>query len=702
VNEQKVNYLLEIGVEELPTSMVRSIFQQMEQAFTAALENERIEHEGVEVTGTPRRIVVLVYGAGYFQEPRISEIKGPAKKAGVAENGEFLQPALAFARSQGIDPGNLYVSETDKGWYVFGKKSEPGKPLRNLLPSLLPQIVTSLSFSRSMTWGKGDFRFVRPIRWVLSLLGNQVVPFYLCGIEAGRTSRGHRFLSSGELQVASVEAYLPLMEEAGVVVSAHKRRSYIEKALEREARRSGAHWLRDENLIEEVTFLVEFPDAARGRFDRMFLELPSRVLTTVMKHHQKYFALVDDTGELLPDFLVVLNRPVEGAEKVVRGNERVLRARLEDARFFYTEDRKKNLSERIDDLKGIMYQENLGTMWEKTLRLQNICAYLGKNLHFSPERMEFLDTAAHLAKTDLTCELVKEFPELKGYMGREYLAEEGEAEEVCIALEDQYLPAPGGKQYPETQVGCVLSLADKMDHIVSSFALGRIPSGSVDPLGLRRQAHAMVALLLERRWYISLGEFSRKNLELLSLQGFLSPETDVADTVVEFIVSRFRTYLQEAGFHYSLVNSVLHTGIDDITEAYLRIAFLQELYDKQRDLLISIFTAFTRANNISKSQSGESKIQDEYLKEPAEKELAAKITRFERDFLRALGGGDFQRALESFEPVIPALNRFFDDVLIMCPDEVLKENRLSMMKKIVDVWRKFADLSLVVVPEGMP
>lgn len=697
---EKRDLLLEIGVEELPTSCIEAIFQELEEKSTEVLSKFRLQYSNLQIWGTPRRMVVYVEGLSEKQDPLLTEVKGPAKKVGVAENGTWLPPALAFARSQGINPSELFIKETEKGVYIFGRKKEEGRCTTEVLPDLLRDLITSLEFQRSMFWGTIDFRFVRPIRWLVALFGEEEVRFSMAGVQSSRQSFGHRFWSSSPFSVPSASAYRDCLREQKVIVDPKERRKAIEGCLNRESHVLGGHWLRDEALIEEVTFLVEYPEAVVGRFDPKYLELPPRVLITVMKHHQKYFACADDQGKLLPYFLIILNRPKDHVEKIIHGNERVLRARLEDALFFFKEDREKTLAERVPSLGGVVFQEDVGTMREKTDRLVAMSCILAKMLKLGEGEIASLERAAFLVKADLVSEMVKEFPELQGYMGKTYALLDGEKEEVALAIEESYFPRPGEENYPETVPGTVLSLVDKMDTLISSFALGRIPSGSFDPLGLRRMAQGIVDIILHRRFYVSLSEWIGENLKLLEKQGFVQFSPQIIKDVKEFILNRLRSRLLFEGVNYSVINAVLATAVDDVYEAMERIVFLDGLLRNRKEFLSEIVTGFTRANNISRGFSDDGEIQVSLLKEEVEYALYERLKILQGDFVRRVQHGEYEKAVESFSDLLPILNLFFDKVLVMCDQEALRKNRLLLMKKVVRMWGSFANLSLLVV-EGI-
>lgn len=688
----KRDFLFEIGVEELPTSLIREIFAEVEEKFAETLERFRIPYEHFRVLGTPRRIALYVQGMGLTQEPVVREIKGPAKKVGMDESGNLLPPALAFARAQGISPEDLFVRETEKGTYIFGRKFEPGKPARDVLPEALTFFVHSLEFSRSMLWGEGDFRFVRPIRWLVALFGDEVIPLTVAGVSASSVSRGHRFLSLPCVSIPSAADYEATLERAGVIVDPVKRRNRIAEALASRSQEIGAYWLRDEELLDEVNFLVEYPDVLVGRFSEKYLTLPPKLLITVMRHHQRYFAACDGEGNLKPFFFVVVNRPRDGAEKIVRGNERVLRARLEDALFFFEEDKKVKLADRVERLRGVLFQEDLGSMYEKTERLMELVTYLGEVLKRSDAEIALARRAAYLSKADLVSSMVREFPELQGYMGKVYALLSGEEEEVALAIEESYLPCP------ETTPGSILALADKMDTIVSSFSLGRIPTGSQDPLGLRRLGQSIVDILLLRQWYCPLREWVEKNLELLKKQGFIPRIENPEEEVIRFLLGRLRSFLLESGKHYSVIQAVFAASANDVYDIARRVEFLHDLLVHEREFLGEIVTGFTRAYNISRG-FGSTEVSPELLVEEAEKALYGKLADVAGDIRGALVRGEYRRAFERFRELVPFLNRFFDEVLVMCEDSVLRANRLGLMRRIVDLFADFAQLSLVVVEE---
>jgi len=693
------DFLLEIGVEELPSTLISAIYEETQTKFTNALNESRLHYNTISVIGTPRRITLLVKGLHIVQEPLIIEAKGPAAKVGFSREGQMLPPALAFARSQGIDPSDLYVKETERGSYVFGKKVRAGQPTIEVLTHLCPDVLRSLNFSRSMLWGEGEYRFVRPIRWIVALFGEAEITFSWAGMTASRMTWGHRFFSTGPQELKNAGEYITVLENRKVIVDPRQRRAMIEESLDREAKKIGGHWLKDEDLINEVTFLVEYPDAALGQFHEKYLQLPPCVLTTVMKHHQKYFACVDDQVKLLPYFLVVLNRPAIGSEKIVHGNERVLRARLEDAFFFFNEDQQKKLEQRTESLKGIVFQEGLGTMWEKTLRLIYLVDRLGACFPGNEDKRPSLQRAALLAKTDLTSEMVKELPELQGHMGKVYALLNGESEEVATAIEDQYLPSPGQENYPETFTGSILSLADKMDNIVSSFSLGRIPTGSTDPLGLKRQAQGIINIILNRGWYSNLREWISWNTKILEEQGFVQPDRSVIESVIQFIFSRFRYYLLESGYNYSVINAVLNGAVDDIYDVYLRINAIQKLFTENQGFFEEIITGYNRANNITRNYNGLPPVNAELFQEDIEKQLYDVLLKVEKDFYPATKRGDYLQASEIFSLLLPTLHTFFDKVLVMTDSEPVRNNRLSLLKKVVGLWSHVADLSQIVIQE---
>lgn len=688
--------LVEVGMEELPSSLKEEIFKKFEEVFLDVLKSEQIVFSEHRILGTPRRIAVLFKGVEEFQRKQVIEVKGPPKKVALSPQGEWLKPALLFAKAQGVETSSLIIKEAERGTYVFARKEIPGKAVKGILPKVLKKILSSLQFSRSMRWGEGNLAFVRPIRWLVALLDDEEIIFDFAGITSSRFSRGHRFLYPEKLAIPDAASYLDTLRKAFVIVDPQERRTKIEELLTSCARKEEIFWLKDETLLEEVNFLVEYPGVGVGHFEEKYLALPPKVLITVMKHHQRYFACTDEKGNLSPHFMVVLNRPADKSEIIIKGNERVLKARLEDALFFFNEDRKSSLSEKVDKLKGIVFQESLGTMWEKTQRLIQLSKYLGQKLHVSEEKIELLERAALLAKADLACEMVKEFPELQGYMGRVYAQEDGEAEEVALAIEEQYF-SPSEGNYPKTLTGSVLSLVDRMDTIVSSFALDRIPSGSEDPLGLRRLAQGLIGVIINKSWFLSARELIRENLYLIAKQGFVPFDEIVVEKVLNFLMTRLRNLLLEQGVNYSIINAVLSVPIDDIYEIYLRISTLQKLWENKKNILEAVLTGFTRAYNISKNFDRKEEVDEQLLKEEIEKELYRALSLFEKDFEKSLKEGNYQKMFEDFYSLVPILDRFFEKVLVMVPEEAIRKNRLALMKRIVLLWYKFADLSQVVI-----
>ncbi|WP_369017247.1 glycine--tRNA ligase subunit beta [Thermatribacter velox] len=690
--------LVEVGMEELPSSLKEEVFEKFEEVFLDVLRSEQIIFGEHKVLGTPRRVTILLHGVEEFQRKQVLEVKGPPKKVALSPEGEWLKPALLFAQAQGVEPSSLFIKEAERGTYVFARKEIPGKAIKEILPQVLKKALSCLQFSRSMRWGEGNVAFVRPIRWLVALLDDEEIVFEFADITSSKFSRGHRFLCPGKVAISSAETYLDTLRKAFVIADPQERRAKIEELLTSCAQEEGIFWLRDENLLEEVNFLVEYPGVGVGRFEEKYLTLPSKVLITVMKHHQRYFACTDERGNLSPHFMVVLNRPADGSEIIIKGNERVLRARLEDALFFFHEDRRSSLSDKVDKLKGVVFQESLGTMWEKTQRLIQLSRYLAQKLHVGKEKAQFLERAAFLAKADLACEMVKEFPELQGYMGRVYAQEDGEAEEVALAIEEQYF-SPSEGNYPKTLVGSVLSLVDRVDTIVSSFALERIPSGSEDPLGLRRLAQGLIGLIINKCWFLGIKELIRENLSLIAEQGFVSFDEAVVEKVLAFLLTRLRTFLLEQGINYSIINAVLGIPIDDIYEVYLRASALQKLWDAEKSVLEAVLTGFTRAYNISKNFDGSANVDEQLLQEEIEREFYQSLLRFEKNFESSLKEGNYQKLFEDFYTLVPVLDRFFEKVLVMAPEEAIRKNRLALMKKIVLLWHRFADLSQVVIQE---
>lgn len=687
---RKDDLLLEIGMEECPARFVGPALEQIEGAIRQALASGRLGFDGVETYGTPRRLAVLVRGVSLFQSDLEEEVKGPPARVAFDEENAPTKAALGFAASQGVSLDALVVRETDGGAYVFARKLEPGRPAVEVLPSLLESILAGIHFPKSMRWGEGSVRFARPVRWIVSLLGDTVIPFTFGDVASGRTTCGHRFLAPGEIALGRADEYVARLENEGrVVVDVERRRERIRRQVEEAAASIEGEALLDEALLDEVTQLVEWPTALVGRFDRSYLEVPSEILITTMKEHQRYFPVADRRGELLAAFIAVSNGDEASVDEVRRGNERVLSARLADAKFFFDEDRKRPLAERVDELKSILFQERLGTVYQKVERVRSIVRSAGAA--FPGEVRSIADRAALLCKADLVTHVVYEFPELQGVMGEKYALASGEPEAVARAIFEHYLPRYAGDELPATPAGILVSLADKIDTVAGCFGIGLLPTGSQDPYALRRQALGILRILLSHRPEVSLGQLVQRAIEEHG-EVIADPEATF-EAVMQFFSGRLRSLLTEKGIRHDLVDAGLALGVDDAVAAWERTEALAraagtESFERLR-------TAYQRAANLAKKGRSEARVDPSLFADEAERRLWEAVNAASQEVAGCVAGGRYDEALRALSELQAPVDAFFDAVLVMDPQEAIRENRLALLRSVVAAFSDVADLSRI-------
>lgn len=686
--------VFEIGCEEIPARLMPETIRSLKASAEEKLKAARLEFKEIAAYGTPRRLVLFVGDLAEESEPREYEVKGPPAQVAYTADGKPTRAAEGFAKSQGVPLESLTIRQVEGGSYVFAVKREEGRPAGEVLAEILPDLVRSLSFPRPMRWGSGELRFVRPIRWLLALFGTELVPFNLDGLKSDRFTYGHRFLAPGPFRIEDPADYFTKLEKAYVVLDPEERRARIRAQGEQLAKEVGGRALFPEDLLTEVTFLVEYPTALLGSFAPEYLELPSEVVVTPMKDHQRYFPVVDPEGNLLPYFIAVRNGTAEHLDVVRAGNEKVLRARLADARFFFEEDKRMPLADRVERLKHIVFQENLGTLYDKTERLEALAQYLAGAVGLDGAVGAFVVRAAHLAKADLTTNMVYEFPELQGIMGREYALLSGEHASVAQAIAEQYLPRFAGDELPVTIAGSLLALADKMDTIVGCFGVGLVPTGSQDPYGLRRLASGCISIMLEGELDLSLGEVISTAAGLYERQNLLPrPAAEVAREVREFLVGRLRIALEDRGLRYDVVDAVLAAAPDNPGLAYRRAETLQRL--RQEPFFRQLLTAFTRVANLARQAGGE-ELKPDLFTEAAEKELYDHYQKAATRLPALVDEERYREALELLAELAPSVNRFFEEVLVMAPDPAVRANRLALLKAIRNLGLSIADFSRLV------
>jgi glycyl-tRNA synthetase beta chain len=657
-------FLLEIGCEEIPDWMIQPALKNLEELFAATLAQNNLSGAVTATDATPRRLVLRAEGLPDRQEDRVELLTGPAKGA----------PAKAlegFARKSGISPDQLVLTSTEKGEYWTSSKKVPGRPTIEILAEALPGIIGKIYFPKTMYWtGKGGARFIRPIRWLVALLADQVVPFEFAGVRSGSTSSGHRRLGAAAVPV-TIANHQEQLRANGVILSAAERRSLIEKGFDSSVKR-------DEDLLNTLVYLTECPATIRGSFDPQYLALPQEILSTVMRHHQRYFSVEDGDGKLAPSFVAVMNISSDPDGLVRLGNERVLRARFNDARFFWNVDQQKKLADRVEDLKNVTFQAKLGSYYEKTMRV----VALAKEIAFATgANADTAGRAAELLKADLTTDMVKELTELQGIVGGLYARAQGEPEEVARAIYDQYKPVGMEDSIPATLTGQVVALADKLDTLKGCFAVGMMPTGSKDPFALRRAAQGVVKIIVEGKLQLP-----------LSTRG-LSKELE------EFLLDRAKFYFKEVrGFKYDEINAVLASGHDDLVDVKSRLSALAQV--RPTENFEPLAASFKRIQNILRQagvDGGATAVIDPALVQPGpEDELYCEFLRLREIVDAQRKAHDYRTALEAIASLRPKVDLFFDKILVNDPDEKVRQNRLALLNSLLTEFSAIADFSEIV------
>ena len=689
--------LFEIGTEELPPQAAWDGARQLREAAAAAFQAARISHGDLVSYSTPRRIALIAADVAPRQEDLQREVRGPAAHAAFAADGRPTRAAEGFARAQGVAVESLERRATPQGDYVFALQRSAGVPTIDALRDLLPTVAAGLTFPKTMRWGPEPFRFARPIRWIVALLGKEPIPFRFAGLEAGRVSYGHRILSPRSIIVADARTFESALRRRHVLLDPDVRRERIVAEAVRAAGGVGGRPLLDPDLLDESVQLVEWPEAFAGTFAAEFLVLPREVLITVMQHHQKYFAVQDENGALLPAFVAIRNGGTRGLGSVREGNEWVLRARLADARFFFDEDRRRRLEARLPELAGLVVHEKLGTMAEKTQRLTRLAGRLGQVLAIGEAEQGALERAALLSKADLVTQMVRELPELQGVMGSIYAVSDGEPAPVAEALREQYLPR--GAAFPASNLGAALALLDKLDTLVTGIAAGLEVSGSQDPYGLRRAAQGAVAIVLDRGLRLDLRAFVGAALDEMYPSVEPAQRRKVTNGVMDLLQQRLRTALIEAGISYDTVDGVLDAGADDLADAAERARALWAF--RRRVEFPRLYTAFDRAARILPA-GFDAPLRPEALQAAAERRLWESVEGVRARMEAERGAGRYEEALATLAMLADPVDAFFTDVLVMADDDGVRRNRLALLARVVALMRPLADLSrLVVEKEGL-
>jgi glycyl-tRNA synthetase beta chain len=692
--------VFEIGTEEIPAGYIPPAVKQLRELCESFLAASRIEAAGgVRVEATPRRLVLFAGSLPERQEDRTEEVTGPPWRAAFAEDGTPTKAAVGFARGRGLEVAELRRIETARGPYAGATLTIEGRPTLDLLAAALPSVTQELTFPKTMRWGPSRFRFPRPIRWILALFGDDVIPMEIEGVRSGRLTYGHRILAKGPFEVASASRYESALAKGKVVLSARERAEKILEALSSAAAGAGGALVPDPELVEEVSYLVETPSAFSGEFDEEFLELPEPVIVTAMRDHQRYFAVRGAGGKLLPRFLSVANSSPESEPAVRNGNQRVLRARLADARFYWNEDLKTKLEDKVPRLAAVVWLEGFGSLRDKSDRVAKLAAHLAAR--FPEPTRRTVARAALLAKTDLVTEMIKdgkEFTGLVGVIGKEYALRNGEPAEVAAAIEEQYRPRFAGDELPGTDAGACLAISDKIDTLAGVWAAGLKPTGSKDPFALRRGALGIVRILLARGMDLSIEELLAIAVE--PFRGRLANAGEVIRETAGFVSDRLAGHLvEEEGFESDVVAAVLAGGTTNPLDARARVSALSALRSARRADFEALAAGFKRAKNILKQAQAPGSPSADHLVENAERSLFEAFRAVDEQVASAEREHRYEEALAGLARLRGPIDSFFDEVLVMAEDRRVRENRLRLLGRIVDRVQDLADLSRIALPE---
>ena len=684
------NYLLEIGVEEIPSDYVKNTKRQLEDKFKKLIEENKLTCESISVESTPRRFAILLSNVEADLTEKTVSVKGPSVKIAYDEGGEPKKPLLGFLRGQGADISDVVIREFKGEDYIYVEKKEKSKSVAEVLRENVYELVKSISFPRSMRWAGKSIRWARPIRWFVSLLDDEVLDFDAEGIFVGRVTKGHRTLGSNHVEIDKIENYEKLLKENFVILKYKDRKDIILRGLNRLSSEVGGEYMKDEGLLDEVINIVEYPTVLIGGIDKKYLEIPKEVITTPMKDHQRYFPVLDENKNLLPYFLVVRNGDEEFKENVVEGNKKVLVARLEDAKFFYDIDMKKPLEAYVEDLENLAFFEGLGNMKLKTERLMDLTERYRQALAIGEDMAHPIGRAAYLSKADLVTKMVVEFTELQGTMGRIYASKSGEEERVATAIEESYMPRSSGSALPKTITGIILSIADKMDTIVGLYAIEKYVTGSQDPFGLRRACLGIINIFLENTIDIDLRKLVNDALLVYTEKNELAFDYDTAmDKVLDFFRDRLKNKLIDDGVSYDTVNSVINTSDLNIIKIAKKAKSIDRFLEDNEDQV----SYFTRIINLSDYQV-DAEVREDLFENDLERSFYEKITEL-GDFSPS-AEADFLAELNRIKETSEIGNAYLDNTMINVEDEEVKNNRIAMLNKLARRIEQILDIKEIV------
>ncbi len=688
----KRDFILEIGTEELPASFVRIGMKGLYDGFKSLLEREKIDYDEIFTYATPRRLALYIKDLDEVQASKEKKIKGPPYKISFDKDGNPLPPAIGFVKKQGVRVEDLVIGEEGKARYIYAIKKEEGRKTEEILREAIPELIKKLYFPKTMLWGRGDFKFARPIHWIVSLFGNDVIPFEIAGIKSSNYTFGHRFIAPFKKEIEEPIGYIDLLKQLYVIVDRNERKTTIENDYKEVVYKlDGDTEIPSYGLLEEVTDLVEYPTVMVGKFSEKYLELPDDIPVSVMEDHQRYFPVYKDK-KLLPYFVFVSNSISENKEIIVKGNERVLKARLEDAFFYFTKDKEVPLEKRVEELKKVVFHKELGTLYDKVERIRDISreilSYIEKE-----ELLDTVDKVAYLCKADLVTYIVREFPELEGIMGKEYALIQGFPEEVAEGIYEHYLPKKAQDPIPKTWGGKIVSLADKLDTIFSYFSIDLVPSGSFDPYGLRRKAQGVISILLKDRDIdIPLCDILQLVYKVMSKSGFVKIEH--LTMARDFFADRVKNLLTMEGIKYDIINAVIDKRIiDSIKAIFKKAKVFNDLY--AADAFKNVVLIYNRLNNILKKFEVKEAPNPELFNTEFEVKLFREWNDKRVILEEYVNNKEYKKAIDLISNIKHMIDEFFDNVLVMDKDERIKENRLRLLNYLREDINKLGDFSKI-------
>ncbi len=681
--------LLEIGTEEIPSSYILNGLRQLKELCKNMLNNNRIDFGDIETYGTPRRIVLIIKDIADKQKDTVLEIKGPPKSVSFDKNGNPTKAALSFVKKNDAKIDDIEIIKTPKGEYLFLRRSIAGEPTFEVLKKQIPIIISNISWPKSMRWSDINFFFARPIHWILCLLDNEIIPFEIAGVKSGNQTLGHRFMSSGPLVIRNLEDYLNKIKGAYIILDPEKRKDMVLDLIKRAASSIGGIPDSDPELLDTVSNLVEYPFAICGGFAKRFLELPEPVIITPMKEHQKYFPVYDHNKRLMPNFIAINNTIPKNTELVKKGHERVLKARLADAEFFFKEDQKIPLVNRLEELKHVIYHAQLGSSYEKIERFTKLAEYISNIL--IPEKIEDVRLVCRLCKCDLVTLMVSEFPDLQGIMGREYAKLEGYPKHICDAIYEHYLPIGSFGELPKSELGAIVGIADRMDTICGCFAIGIKPSGSADPFGLRRHALSIIRIIENMNWDFSFKDFLNYTLDIL--KDTISFNLDVEREILIFFKDRYRYMMIRKGFPSDIIDAVLSVSFDNIALIKDRIIQLQNFIHQSENFEEIVLTA-KRVRNILNKQKDKYEVDESLFQIIWEKKLWESYIKIKERMNYYLNNKDYFNAIKQLSYIKKPVDDFFDNVEILTKEnKTLRTNRIALVQHIEMLFKEIADFS---------